>query len=346
MLMADPPRHTRLRRLVSGAFTPGAVDALAPRIEQLAHQYVDAFASAREADLATVYTGPLPMAVICELLGVPAERRGDLQSWTRAAMTNPSDRQRASLLALNTYLRERLEEKRRRPQDDLLSRLIAVRDEVDGQLSDTELLGTAVILMAAGHETTVNLLGNALVALPDHPEQARELRLFPERIPDTVEEFLRYDAPVEHSPTRFATERLTLGGAVAEAGDTVTVALTSAGRDAPVGAGYAPNPAGRPAEPRPPRVLRPRHPLLHRGPARPRGDGDRAAGPADPPAGDGLGPAGGGRHLAARGHHPGAGTPACHVHAGRGCRGFGRGLIWPALARYDQAGSLCVAPTP
>ncbi|MFE0455592.1 cytochrome P450 [Streptomyces sp. NPDC058914] len=240
MLMADPPQHTRLRRLVSGAFTTGAVEALAPRVEELAHQYIDTFAPRGETDLVTAYTGPLPMAVICELLGVPAERRDDLQSWTRAAMTNPSDRQRASLLALNDYLRGLLEEKRHRPQDDLLSRLIAVRDEDDGRLSDAELLGTAVILVAAGHETTVNLLGNALVALLDHPDQARALRMAPERIPGAVEEFLRYDAPVESSPTRFATERFTLDGAVIEPGDTVTVALTSAGRDAQVEPGSDP----------------------------------------------------------------------------------------------------------
>lgn len=241
MLMADPPQHTRLRRLVSGAFTTGAVEALAPRVEELAHQYIDAFAPPGEADLVTAYTGPLPMAVICELLGVPAERRDDLQSWTRAAMTTPSDRQRAGLLAINSYLRELLEEKRNQPQDDLLSRLIAVRDEDDGKLSDAELLGTAVILVAAGHETTVNLLGNAMVALLDHPDQAQALRLAPERIPGAVEEFLRYDAPVESSPTRFATERFNLGGAVIEPGDTVTVALTSAGRDAPVEGGSDPD---------------------------------------------------------------------------------------------------------
>ncbi|MFF4585637.1 hypothetical protein [Streptomyces sp. NPDC001388] len=121
--MADPPRHTRLRRLVSSAFTSSAVESL--------------------------------------------------ESWTREAMTNPSDRQRASLLALSTYLRRLLDDKRRRPLDDLLSRLIAVRDADDGRSSDTELLGTAVILAAAGDETTVNLLGNAVVALLDHPEQAR-----------------------------------------------------------------------------------------------------------------------------------------------------------------------------
>ncbi|MFE0474892.1 cytochrome P450 [Streptomyces sp. NPDC058947] len=241
MLMADPPQHTRLRRLVSGAFTPGAVDALAPRVEELAHRYIDAIAPRGEADLVTAYTGPLPMAVVCELLGVPAERRDDLQTWTRAAMTNPSERQRTSLLALNAYLRDLLEEKRRHPQDDLLSGLIAVRDADDGRLSDAELLGTAVILVAAGHETTVNLLGNAVVALLDHPDQARTLRLAPEHIPGAVEEFLRYDAPVETSPTRFATERFILGGAVVEPGDTVTVALTSAGRDAPVESGADPD---------------------------------------------------------------------------------------------------------
>ncbi|MFE1199549.1 cytochrome P450 [Streptomyces olivaceoviridis] len=241
MLMADPPEHTRLRRLVSGVFTSQSVEKLAPRMEVLAHELIDAFAGRGSADLVSSYTAPLPITVICELLGVPAEAHEDLLTWTRLSMGPPSEQQRAGLTALNTYLRDLLEAKRRTPADDLLSRLIAVRDEDDSRLSDTELLGTAVVLVVAGHETTVNLLGNALAALLDHPAQARALREAPERIPNAVEEFLRYDPPLEITPTRFATEELELGGELIKPAETVTIALTSAGRDAPVEAGADPD---------------------------------------------------------------------------------------------------------
>ncbi|SEB30317.1 cytochrome P450 family protein [Streptomyces melanosporofaciens] len=241
MLMADPPEHTRLRRLVAGAFTSGAAERLAPRIEELAHELIDAIADRGEADLVASYTGPLPMAVICELLGVPAQRQADLQAWTRTAVGNPSAPQRSSLLALNAYLRDLLEVKRQSPANDLLSRLIAVRDQDGGRLSEAELLGTTVILVVAGHETTVNLLGNAVVALLRHPDQACALRARPELIPGAVEEFLRFDASVETTPARFATESFTLGGQTIKAGDTVVVALGSAGRDAPVEPGGDPD---------------------------------------------------------------------------------------------------------
>ncbi|GAA4959915.1 cytochrome P450 [Nonomuraea thailandensis] len=280
MLTADPPEHTRLRRLASKAFTAGAAERLAPRIEQLSHRLVDAFASTGadtiastgadtftstgadtiasaddgdafasagadafltgQADLVASFTRPLPMAVICELLGVPEERRADLQRWTREGMSSPSERQRAALLSLNSCLRGLLADKRRAPAGDLLSELIRVHDDDHGRLSDTELLGTAVLLVVAGHETTVNLLGNALAALLDHPEQAARLRARPELIPGAVEEFLRYDAPVETTPARFATEDLTLGGQHIRAGQAVAVALTSASRDA-----LPPDEAGR-----------------------------------------------------------------------------------------------------
>ncbi|WP_043636114.1 cytochrome P450 family protein [Nonomuraea candida] len=232
MLTADPPEHTRLRRLVSKAFTAGAAERLAPRIERLAHRLVDRIAPTGRADLVASFTAPLPMAVICELLGVPEDRRADLRAWTREGMGNPSDGQRAALLALNAYLRDLLAEKRRSPADDLLSQLIRANDDDHGRLSDTELLGTAVLLVVAGHETTVNLLGNALVALLDHPEQAAYLRERPERMPAAVEEFLRYDPPLETTPARFAAEDLVLGGELIKAGQAVVVALTSANRTA------------------------------------------------------------------------------------------------------------------
>ncbi|MDR6974289.1 cytochrome P450 [Streptomyces sp. 3330] len=241
MLMADPPEHTRLRRLVSGVFTTQAVEKLAPRMEALARELIDAFAERGSTDLVSSYTTPLPITVISELLGVPEEAREDLLSWTRHSMGVPSEQQRAGLLALNGYLSGLLKTKRRDPADDLLSRLIAVRDEDSGRLSEAELLGTAVILVVAGHETTVNLLGNAMVALLDHPEQARVLRENPEHIPGAVEEFLRYDPPLEITPTRFATEEFELGGKQIKAAETVTIALTSAGRDAPVEQGADPD---------------------------------------------------------------------------------------------------------
>ncbi|MGK5550132.1 cytochrome P450 family protein [Actinomadura kijaniata] len=234
MLMADPPEHTRLRRAVSGVFTTGAVDRLAPRVRQLAEEHIDAIADQGRADLVEAFTAPLPMAVIAELLGVPAERRDDLRHWTRQGMGDPSPEQRAGLQALNTYLRTLLADKRRTPGDDLLSRLVQTHEEDRQRLSEAELLGTAVILVVAGHETTVNLLGNALVALLDNPDQADLLRARPELLPNAVEEFLRFDAPVETTPARFAAEDLVLGGRLIRRGETVTIALTSVGRDAPV----------------------------------------------------------------------------------------------------------------
>jgi cytochrome P450 len=241
MLMADPPEHTRLRRLVSGAFTTQAVQKLAPRVEELAHELIDRFIEQGSADLVSSFTTPLPITVISELLGVPQDAHSDLLTWTRHATGTPSEQQRTGLLALNTHLRDLIEAKRRDPADDLLSRLIAVRDEECGKLSDVELLGTAVILVVAGHETTVNLLGNAMVALLDDPDQAAVLRRDPKHVPGAIEEFLRYDPPLELTPTRFATADFELGGKPIRAGETVTIALTSAGRDAPVEAGADPD---------------------------------------------------------------------------------------------------------
>ncbi|MGW4801742.1 cytochrome P450, partial [Nonomuraea sp. NPDC004297] len=218
------------RRLVSRAFTAGAAERLAPWIERLSHRLLDDVAATGAADLVASFTRPLPMAVICELLGVPEERRADLQRWTRQGMDNPSEGQRAALSALNAYLRGLLDDKRRAPADDLLSQLIRVRDDDHDRLSGTELLGTTVLLVVAGHETTVNLLGNAVAALLSHPEQAAYLRARPERVPAAVEEFLRYDAPVETTPARFATEDLDLGGQRVRAGQAVAIALTSASR--------------------------------------------------------------------------------------------------------------------
>src|SRR5690606_23918902 len=213
MLTADPPDHTRLRKLVAGAFTPRSAVRLRPRIQEICDGLLDGIAPLGEADLVESYTRVLPMTVISELLGVPEERRADLQHWSNQGLGNiPGADSAEGMVLLRRYLAELLEEKRRDPDDALLSALSRVRDEDDGRLSDDELLGTSVLLVIAGHETTVNLLGNALDALLRDPAQADLLRADPDLLPGAVEEFLRHDAPVEFTPGRFAAEDVRLGG--------------------------------------------------------------------------------------------------------------------------------------
>jgi cytochrome P450 len=239
MLMSDPPAHGRLREAVSAVFTARRVQGLVPSIRRTARHLLDALPAEGVADLVETYTGPLPLAVICDLLGVPEDRRADLRGWSRAAVSATGDRQREGLRMLNTYLARLLADKRRAPGSDLLSALVTMREQ--DRLSDVELLGTAVLLMTAGHETTVHLLGNAMVALLDHPDQQRLLRERPELLPGAVEELLRYDPSVELTPARFAAEEFVLGGEVIPRAGMVMIALGSANRDAPLAGGGDPD---------------------------------------------------------------------------------------------------------
>ncbi|WP_020415951.1 cytochrome P450 [Amycolatopsis sp. ATCC 39116] len=240
MLMSDPPDHTRLRKLAAAAFTHRRTQELAPAIERTARTLLAALPDEGETDLVESYTGPLPMTVISDLLGVPEPNRADFRRWSRVATGATSAEQRDSMVLLNEFLAELLRDKRRSPGPDLLSALIAVHDEDDGRLSDTELLGTAVLLVTAGHETTVNLLGNAVVALLENPDQLDLLRAKPMLLPGAVEEILRYDTSVELTPTRFATRDLELGGARIPRGGAVMIALGSANRDLPLPDGRDP----------------------------------------------------------------------------------------------------------
>ena len=233
MLVADPPDHTRLRRLVAAAFTRGRVEALRPRVTEIAEKLADTVAAAGQADLVESYTSVLPVQVICELLGVREREQGQFRDWTRKTLGSDPAERHEGFVSLNGYLAELAAEKRRVPGDDLLSALVAVRDEQDGRLSEEELVGTASLLVMAGHDTTVNLLGNAMVALFDHPGQARLLRQRPELIKGAVEEFLRFDTSVEYTPMRFAARDIELGGARIARGDIVVVSLTSANRSDP-----------------------------------------------------------------------------------------------------------------
>jgi cytochrome P450 len=235
MLEADPPEHTRLRKLVSGAFTPRRTRELGPRIQEIADELIDAMAAApeREVDLVRAYTGPLPVTVIAELLGIPEPDRDDFRIWTSRALDYSAPGHREAIADLHSLLGRLIADKRAQPADDLLSDLIAARDQDAGRLSEQELAGTALLLIVAGHETTVNLLGNALFALLQNPEQLELLRDRPESIPGAVEEFLRYDPSVELTTFRYAAADLELGGQPIARGDVLAVALTSASRDAP-----------------------------------------------------------------------------------------------------------------
>lgn len=236
MLDSDPPRHTRLRRLVARAFTARRVESLRPRVQQITDELLDAMAARpdRRADLIAAFAAPLPMTVICELLGVPGLDRQRFRSWSGeiVAPLNGVGADPRAVEEMTAYLLELVAAKAEDPGEDLLSALIRTRDEDGGRLSPDELIGMAFLLLVAGHETTVNLIGNGVRALLAHPDQLAALRADPDALIDgAVEEMLRYDGPVQHATYRFAATDLELGGVSIEAGSSVLVALAAADRD-------------------------------------------------------------------------------------------------------------------
>ncbi|MBL7493604.1 cytochrome P450 [Frankia sp. AgB1.9] len=241
-LWMDPPDHTRLRGLVSKAFTPRTVTALRPRIERLVRELFDAIVKgddAGEADVITALAYPLPLTVIAELIGAPAADHPDLQRWSRALargfdpdpLLTPEEREGRSQAAREfvAYFRGLIAWRRAEPADDLISELAAVEERGD-VLTEDEVLATCVTLLVAGHETSVNLVANGLLALIRHPDQYALLRSSPELVAPAVEEMLRYDSPV-HLTTRLAHRRTELAGRTFEAGDGVVLLFGSANRD-------------------------------------------------------------------------------------------------------------------
>ncbi|MEU6484872.1 cytochrome P450 [Streptomyces sp. NPDC046887] len=235
LLVLDPPDHTRLRRLVTREFTGRRVEALRPRVQSITDGLLDAMAGGgeRRADLVDGLAFPLPITVICELLGVPAADRDAFRAWT-AEIVAPSDDEAESgaVHALSGYLDELIEDKRcSGPADDLLSGLLRTRAEDGDALSATELRAMAYLLLIAGHETTVNLIGNGMRALLSHPEQLAALRADPGLLDGAVEEMLRFDGPVETGTVRFAREPVPCGDAVIPAGASVLVGIAAGDRD-------------------------------------------------------------------------------------------------------------------
>jgi cytochrome P450 len=232
MLHADPPAHTRLRRLVSRVFTPRRVDELRPHIQQVAGDLLERMAAGSTADLINTLAFPLPIAVICELLGVPLEDRQSFRQWSDAIVAGYVGRERdpEAFQQLSAYLGGLIATKRRALGTDLLSDLIAVRD-ADDRLSETELRSMVFLLLIAGHETTVNLIGNATYLLLTHPEQWTLLRAEPDRVPAAVEEALRYDSPVQTATLRVTRQPVSLDGITIPSGELVLVCVASANRD-------------------------------------------------------------------------------------------------------------------
>ncbi|MEU8625974.1 cytochrome P450 [Streptomyces sp. NPDC048669] len=232
MLEMDAPDHTRLRKLVAREFTARRIEALRPRVQQITDGLLDAMQPAGQADLIDALAFPLPMTVICELIGVPDLDRDAFRKLSNNVVSPVGEQEESdAVAAMGGYLTELIEDKRRSPGDDLLSALIAARDEDGDALSPDELVGMAFLLLVAGHETTVNLISNGVRALLDHPEQLAALRSDFGLIDGAVEEMLRYDGPVETATFRFAREAVTIGSTAIAAGDPVLVALAGGGRD-------------------------------------------------------------------------------------------------------------------
>ncbi|MGW7530081.1 cytochrome P450 family protein [Streptomyces sp. NPDC054783] len=233
LLTTDPPQHTRLRGLVTRAFTMRRVEQLRPRIQQITDELLDEMLPAGRADLIASLAYPLPITVICELLGVPGMDREEFRKMSTEVVA-PTNGQTGyeAIVRLGEYLTELIEDKRScGATDDLLSDLIRTTAEDGDRLSAHELRGMAFLLLIAGHETTVNLIGNGVHALLTHPGQLAALRADMTLLDGAVEEMLRYESPVQSATYRFAAEPLEIAGAAIEKGTHVVISLTAAQRD-------------------------------------------------------------------------------------------------------------------
>lgn len=234
MLTVDPPDHTRLRRLVSKAFTPHMIEELHPRIQQIADELLDAVQEQGKMDLVSDFAYPLPITVISEMLGIPVAERSQFREWTRTlgqASLDPkqSDKVVATLNEFIQYIKLLIAEKRKNPGNDVISSLVQAYDEGD-QLSENELLSTIWLLISAGHETTFNVIANGTLALLQHPDQMRLLQNDSSLVPSAVEELLRFAGPVLLG-SRIAGEDIVLHGQTIRKGEMIVITLNGANFD-------------------------------------------------------------------------------------------------------------------
>lgn len=234
MLFSDPPDHKRLRGLVQKSFTPGMIEQMRGRIQDITNELLDTWEGRDKVHLIDEFAFPLPIIVICEMLGVPAEDRDKFRLWS-TTLIEGSNGEYASELKQHMnefvyYLRQMFERLRKDPGQDLISQLIAAEEEGD-KLTEQELYGVVTLLIIAGHETTVNLIGNSILSLLEHPDQLHKLIQQPELIHSAIEESLRFNGPVEFSTSRWAREDFEFKGHAFKKGDLVIVALNSANHD-------------------------------------------------------------------------------------------------------------------
>jgi cytochrome P450 len=238
MLNKDWGDHRRLRDIVSKAFTPKLVREMRLRIQAVADNLIDSLCPRGEMDLVADYAYHLPTIIIAEILGIPAEDRIKFKEWSTAFVTPTMDPEKQAyfnrlMVEFIEYLRNLFAIRRAEPQDDLLSAMLSA--EADGErLNEKELFSTMVLLIVAGHETTVNLIGNAMLALFLHPEQMAELKANPHLMPQAIEEFLRYDGPVERALNRWATEDVVVNGHEIKKGTMIIPLLSGANRDSAI----------------------------------------------------------------------------------------------------------------
>ncbi len=237
MLLLDPPDHTRLRGLVSKAFTPRRIELLAPRIRAIVTELLDAVEGEASFDLIARFASPLPITVIAEMLGVDPADRDDFKRWSDATaqMFNPllTEEERTQVMAsneeLDTYLRQAIAGRRSDPREDLISAMVAV-EEAGDQLKDEEIVTMCGLLLAAGNLTTTDLIGNGVWLLLSHPDELRKLRANPALIKNAVEEMLRFESPVVQTG-RIATTDLKIGECPVKRGESVLASLAAANRD-------------------------------------------------------------------------------------------------------------------
>jgi cytochrome P450 len=242
ILEMEPPEHTRLRRLISAAFARGHVERLRPWVEELAGSLVEDLVERSgghtPVDVLSGMSEELPVAVIAELLGVPAADRPLLRPWSNAIVkmyeygrtTQVEEAAERAAAEFVAYLRELAAERRSAPGEDLLTHLVTMRDADGDRLTEDELVTTCILLLNAGHEATVNVSGNGLLALLEHPDQLARLRADPSLLPAAIEELMRYDSPLQLFE-RTATEDVEIGGVTVARGQKIAALLGSANRD-------------------------------------------------------------------------------------------------------------------
>lgn len=236
MLTVDPPDHTRLRTLVHKAFTPKMIRELNGRVQQIADGLLDKVEAQGQMEFMNDYAVVIPITVIAELLGIPAEDQAKFREWTQIIVVDglrgarDSDRMGTAVMEFIMYFHAMFDQRRAEPQDDLITGLVQV-EEAGDKLDPQELISMVFLLLVAGHETTVNLIGNGTLALLQHPEQLAKLKANPHLIESAIEEMLRYESPVGATTMRWALEDVELHGQVIPAGDMVLASLLGANRD-------------------------------------------------------------------------------------------------------------------